>query len=331
MVRTRRTVVKKKTETFDLWDKDFTPKEAKKHTDGVNHYLKETRKVNSSRNSKYVPSLLPAITAPYAGASYNPEAEQYMDYAQMIAKEENAEIRSENWVKNKMKLRDGDTMATVKEVIKEEEQGFLSDDDGLTDIEIKEEIDDDEKPVIRKLKNKPKNMKQRRKALERRQEELERLANKKTKQNEAELLRIKSHIKKINEQLEEHKKNVVDRRRKRVLARLTGKKTLGHGKFQDFKEPVLLPEEITGSLRGLKSTGTSILAERLRSMEKRNIVACKSDKKNKELKTTLKYKVTDKREIKEFLEAEMAKLPKVIQPKKRKFNKKKKNQVKKDE
>ncbi|CAD5229777.1 unnamed protein product [Bursaphelenchus xylophilus] len=332
MVKTRRTIVKKNADAFDLWEKDFTPKEAKKHTEGVNHYLKETRKINHVRKTKYVPSILPAVSAPFAGASYNPSVDNYMEYARKIANEENLEIKNEKWVKNKLKLRNGDSVATVREQIKEEEGGFLSNsDDELTDVEIKEELDDEEKPeVVKKPKNKPKSTKQRKKELERRQEELERLEGKRTKQNEAELLRIKSLIKELKEKLKQHQEDLVERRRKRVLNRLTAKKQLGHGKFEDFKEPVLLPEELNGSLRGLKSTGTSILSERLRSMEKRNLLACKSDKKPKELKHSLKFKVTNKRETTEFLEAEMAKLPKV-QPSKHKNKKRRRNQEKKEE
>lgn len=70
---------------------------------------------------------------------------------------------------------------------------------------------------------------------------------------------MKSHLKDVNAILEKQRKTVLEKRRKRVLTRLTAPKSLGHGKFEDFKEPVLLPTELNGTLRGLKSTGTSIL------------------------------------------------------------------------
>jgi len=84
---------------------------------------------------------------------------------------------------------------------------------------------------------------------------------------------------------------------------------LGHGKFEDFKEPVLLPSEVKGALVSFKPQG-NVFQERMKSLQKRNVLQPKSVKRQKQLKNTLKYKVVDKRESREFLEKEMSKIKK---------------------
>lgn len=50
------------------------------------------------------------------------------------------------------------------------------------------------------------------------------------------------------------------------------------------------------------------IPERVKSLEKRNILPIKSDKKANTLKTSLKFKVVNKRETTEFLENEFRKI-----------------------
>lgn len=47
----------------------------------------------------------------------------------------------------------------------------------------------------------------------------------------------------------EHEIKIAQKRKKRLLDRFTCKKKLGAGEFSNFIEPVLLVDEISGSLR----------------------------------------------------------------------------------
>ncbi|KAI6199176.1 SprT-like domain-containing protein [Aphelenchoides besseyi] len=290
----------KNSETYDLWDVDPDPVTKTDQSDGAIHLLRQTGKLKSKLKSTYVHSVLPSIEIAKSGASYNPSIDDYMDYTKKIAKEEDVDLKKQRKAIQKMALREGETYCTEEDAKREELMGFLSsDEDVKSDFEIKTEPsdleDEEEKTRIRK-KPKVKTQKQRRKELERRVEELERLKTKRTKMQQAELNRVKSILKEVNKDLHDRAHAVAERRRKRILRRLIGTKRLGHGKFEEFKEPVLLPREIKGSLRTLKPQG-NIFKERIASFQKRNMMQPPSFKRAKTLKTTLKFKVKDKREV----------------------------------
>jgi hypothetical protein len=65
----------------------------------------------------------------------------------------------------------------------------------------------------------------------------------------------------------------------------------------------------------------SLVSERMVSLQKRNMLQPKSTKKQKQLKINLKWKVTDKRDAREFMEAERAKLQGIEAPKKKRIRK----------
>lgn len=67
--------------------------------------------------------------------------------------------------------------------------------------------------------------------------------------------RLKSLLKEVKTKLQTEANRGVERRRKRVFRKLVATKRLGHGKFEEYKEPVLLPSEIKGDLRSLKPQG----------------------------------------------------------------------------
>lgn len=138
---------------------------------------------------------------------------------------------------------------------------------------------------------------------------------------------FKSLLKQIKQTSEEQEERVVERRRKRVLHRLVSTKRLGHGKYEEYKEPVLLPNEIKGNMLSLKPQGSilkgtclvSVISkfslERMKSLQKRNMLQPKSSKKQKQLKASLKFKVVDGREARDFMQQERAKLKKKISKK----------------
>lgn len=56
---------------------------------------------------------------------------------------------------------------------------------------------------------------------------------------------------------EEKRAEVLEARRlRRAVTDLTKRKRLGRGQFEEYAEPVLLPEELTGSLRRIKPQGS---------------------------------------------------------------------------
>jgi hypothetical protein len=62
-------------------------------------------------------------------------------------------------------------------------------------------------------------------------------------------------LKDVKAGLKETEEKKVERRRKRVFRNLVETKRLGHGKFEEYKEPVLLPGEIKGSMISIKPQG----------------------------------------------------------------------------
>jgi len=77
--------------------------------------------------------------------------------------------------------------------------------------------------------------------------------------------------------------------------KFAGTAKLGKGKYEHYEQPFLLNEELVGSLRQLKPQG-SIIEERLKSLQKRNILPVSGEKKNiSKLKNKLRIKKTEKR------------------------------------
>lgn len=70
------------------------------------------------------------------------------------------------------------------------------------------------------------------------------------------IFRLKSLSKKVKQTLDSREEQIVERRRKRVLRRFISTKRLGHGKFVEYKEPVLLPNEIKGNMLSIKPQGS---------------------------------------------------------------------------
>jgi hypothetical protein len=73
------------------------------------------------------------------------------------------------------------------------------------------------------------------------------------------VFRLKSLLKEVKTELQTRAVRGVERHQKRVCRKLVATKRLGHGKYEDYKEPVLLPDELKSDLRSLKPQG-NILA-----------------------------------------------------------------------
>ena len=109
------------------------------------------------------------------------------------------------------------------------------------------------------------------------------------------------------------------RRLQRAVTRLTKRKRLGRGQFEEYAEPVLLPEELTGSLRRIKPQGNILKgivgsrcpyrclynvpndSERVKSLQKRNILPVAGERLKPKLKAKLRAKKVEKREMKKIV------------------------------
>ncbi|VDN06100.1 unnamed protein product [Thelazia callipaeda] len=84
-----------------------------------------------------------------------------------------------------------------------------------------------------------------------------------------------------------------------VLRKFAGTQRLGRGKFVPCEKPVLLPEELPSSLRDVKPQG-SILAERVKSWQKRNLLPVAGERRKRmKLKTKLRIKMKEDRKHKQ--------------------------------
>lgn len=66
---------------------------------------------------------------------------------------------------------------------------------------------------------------------------------------------MKKTRREVLQEEEEHKAKIAARKQKKVLDVLTKRKRLGRGEFKDYEQPILLTDELTGSLRALPSRG----------------------------------------------------------------------------
>ncbi|KAH7714293.1 Protein Y39B6A.33 [Aphelenchoides avenae] len=293
--------------SYDLWEQDPEKKTLElyeKHEDPVivEHYLKQTRKVKpkAPKTTKHVPSVLPAVEVAKEGASYNPSLESYLDYANGLAKDEAKMEKEEHKATKRMKLAAGERYVTEAELEANEKQGFwfAGDDEGAPEEEEEPaEEKPEEKTDASQTKPKAKTMKQRKKELQLKVREMEKSKEKLTKKQEQELLRLKSLLKEITKEERDHRESVEARRTKRTLRKLTSRKHLGRGRYEAYEEPVLLTDELTGSLRTLKPQG-DLFEERVKSLQKRNILPIGGEREQRR-KKSLKSKLVERRDVKE--------------------------------
>ncbi|CAJ0954647.1 unnamed protein product, partial [Mesorhabditis belari] len=291
-----KTSVKK---NFDLWETDLESKlvqsvpDAAK--DGAAYYLQQTKKVQSKvpKTLRLKSSLLKAVEVPEAGASYNPELESYVSYVQEIAKDEMKTIAEEARSERRSKLASGESMVTSKDKWKEVMAGL--EDDESNEVKMEAEDVNGESFLSGPVQVNPKTRRQRRKQKEQKEREQKRLSK---KANESNVFRSKKILKKIAEEEAAHKDKLKMIGDKKALDDMTKRKKLGKGRFEEEETPFLLTEEITGSLRQLKPQG-NLLADRMKSLQKRNILPIAGDRNQHRLKQKLRFKVKENRSHKE--------------------------------
>lgn len=221
-----------------------------------------------------------AIQVPHPGTSYNPALEDHL--ALLVAVEE----REKKIIKKEDHL-DRVTTDMFKKVSAAERDDFKLKElrSGIDDDEDKEDVpavddDDDEDSNEYVAVNPPVEIKRKgRKARRKQKEQLElhRAIQKKKqlKKQTADLHRIKkltAEIKVMENELElsrARKKDTEEKKREQPHR-------LSKFPFEEEEIDINLPEEISGNLRNVTPHG-SILADRYKSMQKRNIIAPSKD------------------------------------------------------
>lgn len=216
-----------------------------------------------------------AIQVPHPGTSYNPTLKDHQALLATVEERERKIIKQEEHL-NRV------TTSMFKKVSSDERDNAKLQElrSGLDDEEAKEdgsndETDDEYIAVNPPVEVKRKDKKARRKQKE--QLELQRAIQKKKqlKKQTADLHRIKkltAEIKVMENELKEQRTRKKDKEEKKreephQLSKFT---------FEEEEININLPEEISGNLRNVTPQG-SILTDRYKSMQKRNIIAPSKD------------------------------------------------------
>ncbi|OTF70151.1 hypothetical protein BLA29_006729, partial [Euroglyphus maynei] len=240
------------------------------------------------------PSLLPAVEIPLPGQSYNPSKEDYQTLIMSEAEKELAKLNEEKkWADkvDKFYVSRNEAHENEKAYLNEMLQGLFDDDDDQNVNEQVETADDiDLTMAIMKAKTiKRKTKQQKRREL--REKEMRK------QKEEDKLLRIKENdvyrIKAIEKELNERERKILERaklRQAKHIESLYKPKRLSRHRFEETPIELNLPNEISGSLRSLKTEG-NLLKDRYKSLQKRNIIETRilqSHKRKYRQKTEIK-------------------------------------------
>uniref|UniRef100_A0A914Z862 Ribosome biogenesis protein NOP53 n=1 Tax=Panagrolaimus superbus TaxID=310955 RepID=A0A914Z862_9BILA len=256
--------------------------------------LRKVIKVKEPKTRKYIPSALPAVKVADPGASYNPEMNDYLEYANKLANEEVVREKAEK--KLDRQVGKGMKYITAEEQKAELEQGFYEESTEDEDEDIKLDV----KPESFGIKKQPKakSDKLKKRQLRRKIAELERKSLKESSKREREqIANLKKLYKEIDHKLVESKEKAAERATNKIFDNFTKRKQLGRGEFKEYEEPVALPSEIKGSLRLAKTEG-NLMNEHVKSLQARNILHIAGEKDPKKLPKRLKRKFVDKWDIK---------------------------------
>lgn len=273
-------------ETYDLWG----------HEDIVGDQPKTARGSRKKRRVQYVHSLLPAVIPPAEGASYNPPMDSYLKYAGKIVATEKQIEAKERRMARKMDVAEGVCPAMLNA-----EEFFT----GKCENELKNEStikEEDKTAAVGPTKTSKKTrIKKKRKLDQKRLETRQRAEKEGKKQLGQQLNSLKSIKRTVIAELEAHNAKLESKRLKKTLDSVTRRKRLGRGKFEPAQKPILGPSELPYSLRQLDPTagGESLLLERLKSLQQRNIMPIPGESQARKLKGKLKVKMVEKRSQKD--------------------------------
>ncbi|CAH0559562.1 unnamed protein product [Brassicogethes aeneus] len=263
---------------FEIENDEWATTLTKKHNlKGVGALQKTTAKSLSKKKS-----LHPSIEAPHPGMSYNPSYEDHQDLLRMVADKETQYIKKEEYLTRV-------TRGMFNKVTpgKRDQMWMVEMSEGLPDktsAEDNEASDNEYSAVNPPVKNKKKSVQQRRKQKEQRELELKRRVTKIEKKKIADIHQVKI-LKKQIDRSDKRQAVVKEKRIKRAAHKALEPNRLSSTKFEEQGLEFNLGEDIAGNLRNLKKEG-SILADRFRNMQKRNILepSIKRHRKNAKIK-----------------------------------------------
>lgn len=222
-----------------------------------------------------------AVQAPHPGTSYNPSLQDHQALLELVKERELKIIKQEDHL-NRV------TTDMFKKVSADERDTFKLKElrAGLDDDEDNEKASDDEYiPVNPPVEVKRKDKKARRKQKTQRELQLALQKKKQLKKQTADLHRLKkltAEIKVMENDLKEQRAKKKEREEKK---REEPHRLSKHA-FEEEEIDINLPEQISGNLRNITPQG-SILTDRYKSMQKRNIIASSKDlglRKRREVK-----------------------------------------------
>uniref|UniRef100_A0A914NR52 Ribosome biogenesis protein NOP53 n=1 Tax=Meloidogyne incognita TaxID=6306 RepID=A0A914NR52_MELIC len=161
--------------------------------------------------------------------------------------------------------------------------------------EIKIEEKDNEKLRTRLRLKKKKNLKQI-------QNSTTKVVDNQKKIQKQQLQSLKSLTKNVNSEHAQHLNKIKLKNKQWKIKNLTTRKKLGRGKFEPYEEPVITPKELPASLRCLTSASNSLIQERVKSLQQRNILSIGGANKTTNIKNKLKIKFVEKRSVKSITE-----------------------------
>lgn len=258
------------------------------------------------------PSLLPSIETPHPGQSYNPAYDDHQELLQKAIAVEQKRLEKEA----RLKRTYDDTLGqppTQAELLREMSQGlglFSEAADESKQDEVGNESETQEKsgnedenenenenetPVAKKKKNERKTEAQRNKEKSAKERVVKAKARKEARKRALQINMIKKYKKEL-EADEKRSLEKQEKRKKRKADKMYQARILGSTKFEEPEEALMLTTELVGSLRQLRPEG-SVLEDRFKSLQKRNIIESRLRKKAP--KRRYKLKKVIKKHLKE--------------------------------
>ncbi|CRL05876.1 CLUMA_CG018939, isoform A [Clunio marinus] len=293
--RILRTKIKKIEFEKDIWADDVDKKIPELESQWVSKSLKQYHLKNLGDDVTKVPQIthekrsqIKAIENPIGGASYNPNPQDFEELINKAVEKEEKIIKTEKKLSEALKpLYKMITKGEAKRLKREElTQGFPINGQNDVDSELSESEFKTLNPPVR---NKKKDLKQRRKQKESRLRkarlEIEKQELKKIK-DLGTLKMFKKQLNKQDEKVEEKKKHRIEKKIKQKCE----PRRIARKRFEGDELPVPDSMESLGTLRKIKPV-ENILVDRFKSLQKRNILApnIKRRPRNRRL-TTVKKK-----------------------------------------
>lgn len=219
-----------------------------------------------------------AVQIPHPGTSYNPTLKDHQALLEAVKERESKIIKQENHLDRVTTAMFKKVSANERDNSKLKELRSGMDDEENEDDAEKGSTDEDANEYIAvnpPVEVKRKDRKARRKQKEQRELQLALQKKKHLKKQTADLHRLKkltAEIKVMENQLKEYRANKKEREEKKREQ----PHQLSKFAYEEEEIDINMPEEISGNLRNITPQG-SILSDRYKSMQRRNIIAPSKD------------------------------------------------------